>query len=566
MQKNWRIAKPNPTLQKELSKALDVSELIAQVLINRNIKDQEQAEIFLDCNIRTLHDPFLLKDMDKAVSRIETAVKKGEKITIWGDYDVDGITSVALLKNILQEIGAYVTCYIPHRIDEGFGLNLAGVSAIHRSKTNLVLTVDCGITNFTEVDYLKKHNIDTIITDHHQPQAGSVPDAYAVINPLQKDCAYPFKHLAGVGLAFKLACALCAKIKGLQKQLAFEHLDLVSLGIISDIAPMLGENRILAKHGLSKLSDTKKEGLKALKRMTGIENKSLSAMHAGYILGPRINACGRIGSAEDSLKLILSNSPGEAEQFAKRLNEDNKARQKLERQTLNEALARVDREVNFKSHRVIVLYQDDWHPGVIGIVASKIVDRFYRPVIMLSFKEHVGKGSGRSIENFHLFHALRECSDFLEKFGGHSKACGLSIRKENLERFKEAINSQAKEVLTSDDLRPTLNIDAEVSLKELTQKSIAQLQKLQPFGLGNREPVFCTEAVTIKSQPRVVGRDTAKMWVYKDNLCYEAIGFRMGQELVSLKAGETIDIAYTPSINQWQGESFIQLELKGTKA
>jgi len=565
MEKLWHIAKPNPQLQKELSEALGIPILLAQLLINREVTTVDEARQFIQCSLEDLHDPFLMKDMDKAVARIKLAIEKGEKITVWGDYDVDGITSVGLLKNVLEQLGAYVTYYIPHRIEEGFGLNLTGVSAVSRNKTNLLITVDCGVNNVSEVSYLNEVGIDTIITDHHQPKNSELPKAHAIINPLQEGCQYPFKYLAGVGLAFKLACALCEKIKGISNQMPLGHLDLVALGIISDISPMSGENRILTRYGLQRLTETEKEGLIALKKITRIDKKTLSTMHAGYILGPRLNAAGRMGSAEESLKLILSTSPEDASQLAERLDKENKNRQKLERKTFNEALVAVDREVNFKSHRIIILHQDDWHPGVVGIVASKIAERFYRPAILLSFKEQIGKGSGRSVENFHLFKALDQCSGFLERFGGHRKACGLSIRRENLEGFKEAINKQAEVTLAQEDLRPRLEIDSEILLSQLNEKVIRQVEDLAPFGLGNRRPLFCTRKVVIKSQPRILGKETIKMWVCNDNFSYEAIGFRMASQLQSLKMGQEFDIAYTPSINQWQGEDSIQLELKDAK-
>jgi len=565
MPKTWRISKPDPHKAGELSDALGVSPLISAVLLNRGVTCINEARSFLTCDLSGLHDPFLMKDMDKAVARIKSAIEKGEKITIWGDYDVDGITSVAVLKNTLKALGAYVTHYIPHRIEEGFGLNLTGAKALSKSGTNLIITVDCGVNSVNEVEFLKNEGIDAIITDHHKPKVDALPDAHALLNPLQPGCSYPFKYLAGVGVAFKLSCALYASFKGMSQDKAFSDLDITALGIISDIVPLVGENRILAKHGLKELTHTKKAGLAALKKLTGIGEKRLSTMHVGYILGPRLNASGRLGSAEASLQLLLAKSEDEAEELAKGLDTENKNRQKLGAKTLNEALARVDREVNFKSHRIIVLHQDDWHPGVIGIVASKIAERFMRPTILFSFKHNVGKGSGRSIANFHLFNAISECGHYLERFGGHNMACGMSIRRENLENFKEAINKHAEGALAVETITADIDIDAEMNLDHLNHSLVAKLEDLEPFGCENPQPIFCSKAVAIKTEPRTVGKSSIKMWVSGGKTPFETIGFQMADECADLQAGQKVDIAYTPSLRQWQGEEFVQLELRDVK-
>ena len=556
MQKKWNIKKTDIALQKKFSQELNIHPLLAQLLINRNVTMPPDAEKFLACNLSDLHDPFLLKGMDKAIARIKTACAEGEKIVIWGDYDVDGLTAVALLKKVLIELSARVEHYIPHRVEEGYGLNLQAAEKLYKDKTDLIITVDCGINSNREVEFLKAKGIDVIVTDHHQPLNKDLPAAFCIINPLQDGCRYPFKYLAGCGLAFKLSQALTGED-------LFQHLDLVALGAVSDIVPMTGENRILVKHGLNQLSKTSKAGLLKLLDKVGLNDKRLTTMHAGFLLGPRLNAAGRVGSAENSLKLLMTDSVREAELLAARLNEDNRLRQQLESKTLAEALAKIDKEINFKEHRVIVLHQDDWHPGVIGIVASRIVERFYRPTILLSSEdEEFVKGSGRSIDNFHLFDALVKCERFLEKFGGHSKACGLSMKRGYVDDFKKAINNRANDVILAEALTPKLDIEAQIPLSLLNEELIGQIQQLSPFGPGNPKPIFTTTAVSLKTNPEIVGKNTVKMWVSDGDITCEAVGFKMADIFFPDDIPSVIDIVYTVALNEWRGTSSIELHLK----
>jgi len=561
MQKTWNVKKPDIDLQKKLSLELGISTLLAQLLINRKIKTSEEAEKFLACRLSDLHDPFLFKGMRKAVSRIRKAVEDREKIVIWGDYDVDGLTAVALLKTVLTDLGAAVEHYIPHRTEEGYGLNIEGIERICKVGANnhsplLIITVDCGICSKKEVEFLKEKGIDIIITDHHQPMGEYVPDAFSVINPLQKGCDYPFKYLAGVGIAFKLAQAITGKD-------LFEHIDLVALGTISDIVPMRDENRIFVRHGLAQLTKTKKAGLIKLLAKVGIKDKNVTTMHAGFLLGPRLNATGRIGSSESSLKLLMTESEVEAVELAERLNDDNKLRQQLEAKTLSEALAKIEKEINFKEHKVIVLHKNDWHPGVIGIVASRIVERFYRPAILLSSQsDGLLKGSGRSIDNFHLFNALVKCKALLHEFGGHSKACGLSMDPASIDDFRDAINVYADEMVSIDAFTPALEIDAEIPLSMLNNGLLDQISLLGPFGQQNPRPVFATKAVGIKTKPKICARNTLKMWVSDGDITCEAVGFKMAEAFALDCVPELIDIVYTAAINEWKGTTSIELNLK----
>jgi len=557
MRKTWQIKQRGGSLQQELARELAIPPIVAQLLINRKIATVEEAEAFLHPSLLKLNDPFLMKGMDQAVSRIKKAIDKKEKILIYGDYDVDGISATAVLHVALKHIGADIQHYIPNRIEEGYGLNKKAISHIKNKNVDLVITVDCGITGHAEIDILNASSIDTIITDHHLPSE-KLPNAYTIINPLQKDCQYPDKNLSGVGVAFKLASALI----GMDNSWLYEHLDLVCLGTIADVVPLVGENRILVKNGLEQLTHTKKKGLKALIETSYLKGKDMTSHYVGYILGPRINASGRLGSPELALRLLLTDDDKEALDLAKRLHQENKNRQKTEEAVLRQALSRVDRDVNFKEERVIVLEDEGWHKGVLGIVASRLVDRFYRPAVIISMDGEIGKGSCRSIKNFHLFDALDECSGLLDNYGGHSYAAGLTVDKNRLPDFKKKINEIAHEKILTDDLIPTVNIDMEIPISSLNNKLLADLDELSPFGLGNPKPVFSSRNLTIKTAPAMLRRGGIKMWVTDGNTTAEAIGFNMSDSLPSDLFGQKIDLAYSCGLNTYKGITSIQLQLK----
>jgi len=533
----------------------------AQVLINRGVAGAKEARDFLDCRLNGLHDPFLLKGMKKAVRRIKKAIAREEKIMVWGDYDIDGITSVVLLTSVLKELGADVTHYLPNRLQEGYGLNKKGAKEAEQEGVGLLITVDCGSSAGQEIGYLKKLGIDTIVTDHHQPKEGPLPEAFAVINPLQKGCPYPYKYLAGAGIAFKLACALTDN----QKDILDQHLDVVTLATVGDIVPLRGENRTLVKHGLAGFTQTKKLGLSALIEASGLSGREINARHIGYILGPRINASGRLGSPEDSLKLLLAQTELEAQHLAQKLSKGNRTRQRIEAQTLQEAVEQVERRINFKEHSIIVLAAPRWHQGVIGIVASRLAERYLRPTIVMSLEDGFGRGSGRSIGNFHLLEALEQCEGLLEEYGGHRRACGIKIKKTKFEEFFQAINQVAKRMLKPEDLISSLEIDAQVSLSDLSRELIAELETLAPFGAGNPEPIICSFGLEVKSKSFIVAGSHIKFWVTDGSRTCEAIGYNKAEAFGVLKPGERIDLAYSPSINNWQGNSSIQLKIEDLK-
>ncbi len=541
--------------QNTFSNELGVSKILAQVLINRQIKTVSDAHEFLKPTTEHLLDPYSFLDMHRAVHSIKGAMARKEKIMIFGDYDADGITSTALLKDMFLKLGADVTHYLPHRIKEGYGLNKNAVNFAKQKNIKLLITVDCGVSDHKEIEELKRSGIEVIVTDHHEPQETALPKDTIIINPKLKDSGYKYRDLAGVGVAYKLACAICdSKL--------LEDLDMVCLGTIADSAPLIGENRIIAKEGLLRLSQTKKAGLRELIDNAGIADKKFSSTFVSFILAPRINASGRMDNADASLDLLLSRSPEEAGKFAKILEQHNRQRQKIEAKILGEAEDLINKEVNFKEHKVIVVAQENWHQGVLGIVASKIADRFYRPAIVISLNEGLCKGSARSIKNFHIFDALSDCGESLDSFGGHAHAAGFSIDRNNIGEFRENINRLAHNRLSFEDLIPSLDIDMELNLTDLDEKTILELEALEPFGKGNPEPLFYTRNLKLKSEPQILNKGTLKFWVTDGFVTFAAIGFRMSHFKDSIKMADNFGLVYTPKMDTWGGQNSIILELK----
>lgn len=557
--KKWIIKTPNPRLQVQLSDSLHIHPVVSQLLINRGVKTVKEANDFLTGDFSSLHDPFLLKDMDKAITRLKQAKASKEKVLIFGDYDVDGVTSSAVLAYAFKEFGLDTINHIPHRLRDGYGLNHTIAKTAKEKGVTLLVAVDCGVSAVAEVETLRKEGIDVIVVDHHEPLIDQLPGAVAVIDPKRKDCTYPFGSLAAVALAFKLAQALLGpKYK--------ENLDLVALGTIADVVPLYGENRIFVKLGLALIEKTKNFGLKALIKTARIKGKRITPKFVGFILGPRINAMGRIDSAEKSLQLLLTQDEKEAEEIAQTLETNNRQRQATQSTIIEEALRKVEHEVNFKNDRVIVLSAEGWHRGVVGIVASRIADTFYRPSIVLSIEEGIATGSARSIEGFHLFDALTKCAHLLEDFGGHDHAAGLTLRVENIELFKKEMNAIAMAEIKDDDLAPSVSVDCEIPLSSVNMDLVQKAAQLAPFGEENPEPVFCSRSVIVKSPAVVLSRDTLKFWVTDKKNVYSAVGFGMGSYQPLLEMGKPIDIVYSVSIDDWNKEPAVQLELKDIKA
>ncbi|MDD5096861.1 MAG: single-stranded-DNA-specific exonuclease RecJ [Candidatus Omnitrophica bacterium] len=550
-----RVATAHTHLQNQLSKELGISKVLAQVLANRKINSPQEAEKFLKAGINDLFSPHLFSDMPKAVALVKKAKENKEKVMIFGDYDVDGITSTVLVKNTLLALGLDVLHHIPHRITEGYGLNEEIVKFAQENKVKLMVTADCGTANHQEVQGLRGANIDVIITDHHESQDLNLPAASSIINPKVKHSSYPYRELAGVGVAYKFCQAI-------SDALLSEDLDLVALGTIADSVPLNGENRIIAREGLLRLPETKREGLRAIIENAGIKNKKFNATYVSFIIAPRLNASGRMASAELSLKLLMSQNALEAQELASQLDQFNRQRQKIEAKILEEAEEMINREMNFKEQKIIVIAKDDWHQGVLGIVASKLADRFYRPAIVISLNDKLCKGSARSIENFHLFDALVDCKEFLNSFGGHAHAAGLLITRDNIDEFRKSINKLAHERLDLKDLLPSMDIDAELMFSDLNESMVRELETLEPFGMGNPEPVFYTRALKLKGQVQSLSRETLKFWATDGITTCQVIGFGMSSLLNSLMQAESFDLVYTPRIDSWRQEESMILEAK----
>lgn len=528
---------------------------MAQILANRKLLSVPEAEKFLKAGINDLSSPHLFSDMPKAVALVKKAVENKEKVMVFGDYDVDGITSTVLAKNTLSALGLDVLHHIPHRIKEGYGLNNEIINFAKENKVKLMVTADCGIANHKEVEGLRQANIDVVITDHHEPQDLNLPASSAIINPKVKHSGYPYRELAGVGVAYKF----CQAVSG---SLLADDLDLVTLGTIADSVPLTGENRIIAKEGLARLSETKRFGLRALIENAGIENKKFNSTYVSFIIAPRLNAPGRMSNAEASLKLLMSQNKEEAQELARELEKFNRERQKIEGKILEEAEELINAQINFKEHKVIVIAKEDWHQGVLGIVASKIADRFYRPAIVISLNEKLCKGSARSIKNFHLFDALMDSKELLDSFGGHAHAAGLLITKDNIDEFRKSINKLANDCLTLEDLLPSRDIDLELSLGDLNETLVKELELLEPFGMANPEPLFYTRALKLKGAVQLLNRGTLKFWATDGVTAAQVIAFGMSNLRESLLQAASFDLVYTPKIDSWRQEESIILEAK----
>lgn len=555
---NWKLYEANPRLQKVLSNALGISPLFAQLLLNRNIRTPEQAQEFLFGEFSSCNDPFLMKDMTRGVERIKKAIDNKEKILIYGDYDVDGVTSTALLAGIFDHLGAEYDTFIPNRLEEGYGLNIRAVALARDRGVKLIVTVDCGINSMEEIKCANNYGIDVIVTDHHVIKGGSHPPAYAIIDPHQPDCPYPFNYLAGVGVAYKLARAL---MKG-REELVDRYLDLVALGTIADIVPLKGENRILAKNGLKELRKTDKVGLRALMDVARVNPEKLTCRHIGFALAPRINAMGRVGSANVALDLLRCGDSTRAREIARLLDSENRNRQNIEKNILKQAFQRVKDEIDPEKEKVIVLADENWHPGVIGIVASRLTEEYYKPVILIALEGDKGKGSGRSVEGFNLFGAISEAGTHLVDFGGHEQACGIKIGKQNIEPFRKDLNRAAEKYFTqSETVVPELKIDLRLPFSHIGVKLIDELKMLMPHGPDNSEPIFSTNGIRVKNSPRDIGKNGFKFLATCGSLTCEAVTFRK-KEVEKPKPGDIINLAYTPSINSWAGVDSIQLNIK----
>ena len=557
MNKKWQIYEVDEEKVEELSNKYHLNKLLATILANRNIVNEEEIRLFLNPTRNDFHNPYLITDMEKAINRIVEAIEKQEKVTIYGDYDVDGITSITVLKSFLKDRGLEVSQYIPNRLHEGYGLNKNAIDKIHNNGCELMITVDCGISAIEEIEYANSLGIETIVTDHHEP-GNELPNALAVIDNKRKDSTYPFRELAGVGVVFKVIQALGIKL-GLKEEEYLKYLDIVCIGTISDIVPLVDENRVIAKLGLLLIKQTKNIGLRSIIQSSGytkIDSNSIS-----FGIAPRINACGRMGKAEDALQLFLSKNINEVSNLTNKLNEYNKLRQDTEKKIFENAVKQIEEE-NLAENATITVGGHNWHHGVIGIVSSKITEMYFKPSILLSFEEDgIGTGSGRSIPGFDLHEALSKCTDTIEKFGGHSMAIGITIKKEKFEAFKKEFEEIAKEA-NIEEIVPIINIDAKIDFSSINKEMVESLKELEPFGEGNKMPVFVFKNLKIDSIRALSEGKHLKLTLKEGNTVVNAIGFNMGLLAEEYRIGDKIDVVGVLEVNTFNGVDNLQINMK----
>ena len=556
MKKKWSFYEVEQEKINEISNKYNITKLLAQILVNRGITEEKEIRTFLEPTRNDFYDPFLLPDMEKAVDRIIEAINNQEKVMIFGDYDVDGITSVTVLKKFLKERGLETGYYIPNRLEEGYGLNKEAVEKIIEQGYTLIITVDCGISGIEEIEECNKLGVQTIVTDHHE-QGENIPNAYAVVDAKRKDNKYPFRELAGVGIVFKLIQAISTKLN-LEEKEYLKYLDIVAVGTISDIVPLINENRVIAKLGLMLIKMTKNIGLREL--IIASNYKQIDSNTISFGIAPRINACGRMGHQEEALKLFLTDNIVEAKEITSKLNKYNSERQEKEGNIFKQALEKLQTE-NIENRNTIVLGGDNWYHGVIGIVASKLTESFFKPTILVCFEGEEGKGSGRSIPSFDLHEALSYSGDYLEKFGGHAMAVGLTLKKENFENFKEKFEEFAEQKNIKQIL-PTIKIDCEISKNDLKLETVEELKKLEPFGEKNQRPCFVYKGLKINSIRALSEGKHLKLSLRDDNQLIDAIGFNLGHLVDEFLIGDKVDIVGILEINEYNGIKKVQINLK----
>ncbi len=565
--KHWKIKDVSDELSvQRLTDSLNISPILAGLLVLRDIKTFSQAKQFFRPSIESLYDPFLMDEMESATTRVITALTENQKICIYGDYDVDGTCATALLYMFLKELDANVEFYIPRRLEEGYGLSTAAIDIVKEKGTNLMITVDCGITAITETDYANQLGIDVIICDHHQPK-DEIPKAFAVLDPLKPGCAYPFKYLSGAGVAFKLAQGLCERIG--KRGLPLKYLDLVALAGAADIVPLIDENRILVNEGLNQVNLNPRPGIEALIEMSRLQPGQLSSGQIVFTVAPRINAVGRLGDAERAVNLLIATNKKDALKLAEVLETENYERRKIDVDTFEAAKEIVDTEIDLDEDLAIVLHNEHWHPGVIGIVASRLVEKYYRPSVLLTTIDGIAKGSARSINGFNIYEALQKCDDLLLHFGGHQAAAGLALEIDKVEEFRRRFNEVLKSSITSEDLSEEISIDSKIRFSEITPKFLRILDQFAPFGPGNLRPVFISENVRLANAPRIVGNNHLLVSFKQSGTdkVFDSIGFNMGDhfELINDNHSE-LDIVFSVDKTIRDSRIFPQLKLKAIKA
>jgi len=568
MKGKWQILEPDKSNVDDLTKTLGISNTVATILVNRGIDGVEAASLFLQAKLKGLFDPFLLKDSTKASEIIIEHIKSHKKIVIYGDYDVDGITSTLIMYKFLSFVGAQVEYYIPHRLEDGYGLNIYTLEEIAANGGNLVITVDCGITSIDEVKYAKNLGLNTIIIDHHHV-GEQVPEAVAIVNPHQDDCEYPFEDMAAVGVAFTFLMVLKKEVEkdgffhGTLPNLV-EYLDIVAMGTVADMVPLLDSNRIFVKHGLLQMQKNNRPGLLALANICGVKSlKEVTPSVISYKMAPRLNAAGRIGNAIKGLELILCTDYDVALKMAEELNLTNEFRQQLEAEIYDQANSRVETEEYFKTSSSIILHSTKWHPGVIGIVASRLVEKYYKPTIMISVEEGVGRGSARSIPQLHIYNILEELSHYLVQYGGHKYAAGLTIKASDIPAFIKDFERLTAVELTKEEYVQSTDIDEVLPLNDLAPDLVVALSKLEPFGMNNQEPNFLARKVKILKQS-IINRSHLhwKLGIEELGMSFNSIGFGLLNNKEAPEVGDYVDIVYFPKINTYGGNIALQLYVK----
>ena len=557
MNKKWQINEVNEDIIDKIANEFNISKLVASIIASKGLKSQDEIEIFLHPRRTDFHDPFLLPDMEKAVERVIEAINNNEKVAIYGDYDVDGITSSTVLHRFLKDMGLDTDIYIPNRLSEGYGLNSNEIKKIAETGHTLIITVDCGITGKEEVALAKTLGIDTIVTDHHEPpQEGGLPDAIAVVDAKRKDNQYPFNGLAGVGVAFKLTQALSQRLN-IREEENLKYLDIVCVGTISDIVPLVDENRTISKLGLKLVKQTRNIGLRVL--LESIGYKKIDSNTISFGVAPRINACGRMGHEREALQLFLTDDVEGANNITQRLNGYNLERQDIEKRIFNEAQEKLSAEGN--KLPCIVLAKENWHHGVIGIVSSKMTEMYSKPSILLSIEDDLEKGSGRSVPGFDLHEALENCKENIKQFGGHSMAVGITLEKEKFEAFKEAFEDYAEKMDVA-SIVPVINIDEKLSLDDISIQNIKELELLEPFGEANKTPIFQISNLKIDSIRAISEGKHLKMTLKDEKRLIDVIGFNMGALAEEYPIGTKVDIVGNLEINSYKGNENVQINLK----
>jgi len=565
MGKRWVIKeKGDPAVVKQLSAALGISEALANLMVQRNITTPDEATAFFEPNLGCLHDPFMMKDMNIAVERISTAVKKNEKILVYGDYDVDGTTAVALMYSFLKEQYSNVEYYIPDRYKEGYGVSFLGIDYAFQSNCKIMITLDCGIKAVEKVKYARTKGIDVIICDHHYP-GEEIPMAKAVLDPKQPGCNYPYKELSGCGVGFKLVQAY-SRVHGIPFSNIANYLDLVAVSIASDIVPLTGENRVLAYFGLKQLNESPRTGLREIIREADVCH-TLTIEDVVFKIGPRINAAGRMEAGSKAVELLVSDNTKLATGISKEINNFNIERRNIDRSITNEAMRMISDDQRTLNAKTTVLFNPSWKKGVIGIVASRLIETYYRPTVILTESNGFATGSARSVQGYDLYQAIEACSDLLESFGGHMFAAGLTLRKENIRPFMDRFEQYVNSTITEDQLLPRVFIDSELSFTEINEEFYSFLNKFQPFGPENMSPVFVSRNVFDSGTGRMVGSSGEHL---KLNLCHEstgqktfpAIAFSQAEHFEYIKAGKPISVCYSIEMNEFKGNRNLQLNIK----